>query len=80
MIENELFRVCPSGFLPGDTCSSQVLSIIHKMQKSFDESLPINVRVVFSDNPKTFDKKSTSQISGSLLKLIKIFSTVDKQG
>lgn len=50
------------------------------MQKSFDESLPINVRVVFSDNPKTFDKKSTSQNSGSLLKLIKNFSTVDKQG
>ena len=39
-IENEL---CQSGFLPGDSCTSQLLGIIHEIQKSFDESPPIAV-------------------------------------
>ena len=46
-IENELFTVCQSGFLPGDSCTSQLLSVIHEIQKSFDESPPIYVRCIF---------------------------------
>ena len=41
LIENEVFTVCQSGFLPGDSFISQLLSIIHEIQKSFDESPPI---------------------------------------
>ena len=36
--------VCQFGFLPGDSCTSQPFSIIHEIQKSFDGSLPIDVR------------------------------------
>ena len=41
--ENELFTVCQTGFLPGNSCTSQLLSIIHEIQKSFDESTPMDV-------------------------------------
>ena len=54
-IENELFTVCQSGFLPDDSCTSQILNIIQEIQKSF-ESPPIDVRVVFLDISKVFDK------------------------
>ena len=55
-IENELFTVCQSGFLPGGSCTLQLLSIIHEIQKSFDESPPIDVRRIFLDISKSFDK------------------------
>ena len=32
-IGNELFTVCQSGFLPGDSSTSHLLSIIHEIQK-----------------------------------------------
>ena len=35
-IENELFKVCHSGFLPGDSGTSRLWSIIHEIHKSFD--------------------------------------------
>ena len=55
-IENELFTVCQSGFLPGDSCTSQLLSIIHEIQKLFDESPPIDIKGIFLDISKAFDK------------------------
>ena len=45
-IENELFTVCQSGFLPGDSCTLRLLSIIHEIQNSFDESIPIDIEEV----------------------------------
>ena len=55
-IENKLFTVCYSGFLPGDSSTLQLLSITHEIQKSFDESPPIDVRAIFLDISKVFDK------------------------
>ena len=55
-IKNGLFTVCRSGFLPGISCTSELLSIIHEIQKSFDESPPINVRGILLDICKAFDK------------------------
>ena len=87
-IENELFTVCQSGFLPGDSCTSQLLSIIHEIQKSFDESPPIDVRSIFLDISKAFDKVwhkrliyklKSYGISGNLLKLIENYLTDRKQ-
>ena len=52
--ENKLFTECQSGFLPGDSCVSQLLSIVHEIQSSFDSSL--EVRAVFLDISKAFDK------------------------
>ena len=33
-LEGEHFTVCQSGFLTGDSCHSQLLSIIHKIQNT----------------------------------------------
>ena len=54
--ENELFAVCQSGFLPINSRTSQFLSTIHEIQKSFDESPPIDVRGIFLEISKAFDK------------------------
>ena len=78
-IKNELFTIFQSGFLPGDSCTSKLISIIHEIQKSFDESSPIDVRGIFLDISKAIDKvwhkglvcKVTSYgISGNPVKLI----------
>ena len=34
--KNELFTKCQSGFLPGDSCISQLLSIVHDINSSLD--------------------------------------------
>ena len=87
-IENELFTVCQTGFLPGNSCTLQPLSIIHEIQKSLDESPPIDVRSIFLDISKAFNKVwhkgpiyklKSYQISGNLLKLIENYLTGRKQ-
>ena len=35
-IQNKLFTECQSGFIPGDLCVPQLLSITHEIYKSFD--------------------------------------------
>ena len=87
-IENELFTVCQSGFLPDDSCTSQLLSIIHEMQKSFDKSPTIDVRGIFLNISKAFDKVwhkgfiyklKSYPISDKLLKLIENYLIDCKQ-
>ena len=34
--QNQLFTKCPSDFLPVDSCISQLLSIVHEINSSFD--------------------------------------------
>ena len=55
-ISNKLFTPSQSGFLPGDSCIAQLLSIIHKIQTAFDENPPVDVRGIFLDISKAFDK------------------------
>ena len=82
------FVVSQFGFLAGDSCTSQLLSIIHEIQKSFGESSPIDARGVIFDISKAFDKvwhkglayKLRSYgISGNLPKLIENYLTDRKQ-
>ena len=54
--KNQFFTECQSGFLPGDSCMSQLLSIIHNINSSFDCDPTINVRGVFLDISEVFDK------------------------
>ena len=86
--ENEFFIVCQSDFLPGDSCTSQLLSNTHETQKSFDASPPVDVRGIFLDISKAFDKVwhkgliyklKSYGISGNLLKLIKNYLIDHKQ-
>ena len=55
-ISNTLFTPSQSGFLPGDSCIAQLLSIIHEIQTVFDENPTADVRGVFLDISKAFDK------------------------
>ena len=63
---NKLFTSSQSGFLPGDSFIAQLLSIIHETQTAFDNNPTVDVRVVFLDIPKAFDKV---WYSGLLFKL-----------
>ena len=43
-LENKLFTTkCQSGFLPGDSCISQLLSVTHEIYKSFDCNRSVDV-------------------------------------
>ena len=78
--KNELFTKCQSGFLPGDSCVSQLLSIVHDINSSFDYDLTQDVRDVFLDISKAFDKVwhegllyklETYDIKGDVLNLLR---------
>ena len=51
-----MFTDCHSGFIPGNSCVSQLLSITQKIHKSFDCNPAEDVRGVFLDIFKAFDK------------------------
>ena len=54
---NGLFTPFQSGFPPGDSCITQLLSIIHEIHETaFDENLTVDVRGVFLGISKLFDK------------------------
>ena len=53
---NRLFIPSQSGFLPGDSGIAQLLSIIHEIQTAFDENPTVDVRGIFLDLSKAFDK------------------------
>ena len=52
--ENSLISQNQSGFTSGDSCTNQLLSIMHEIYKSFGED-PV-VWSVFLDISKAFDK------------------------
>ena len=54
--QNNLFTKCQSGFIPGDSCVAQLLSITRKIYQSFDCSPTRDVKEVFLDISKAFDK------------------------
>ena len=54
--DNKLFTRSQSGFLPGDPCIAQLLSMIHEIQTAFDNNPAVDVRGVFLDISKGFDK------------------------
>ena len=78
-IKNNLFTKSQSGFLPGDSCISQLLSITHEIYKLFDCNPPVDVRGTFLDIFKAFPKVwheglvfklQTYGINGKLLNLL----------
>ena len=42
--------------MPGDSCAAQLLSITHEIYKSFDYNPSLDIREVFVDISKAFDK------------------------
>ena len=54
--QNNLFTKFQSGFILGDSCVAQLLSITHEIYQSFDCSTTRDVKGVFFDISKAFDK------------------------
>ena len=55
-LSNKLFTPSQSVFLPGDSNIAQLLSILHEIQKAFDNNPTVDMRGVFLDISKAFDK------------------------
>ena len=53
---NRFFTHFQSGFLPGNSRIVQLLSKIHEIQTAFDEKPTLDVKGVFLDISKAFDK------------------------
>ena len=55
-MQNKLFTECQSGFIPGDSCVAQFLSMTQEIYKSFDCNPPADTRGIFLDTSKVFNK------------------------
>ena len=85
---NELLNPNQSGFRPNDSTINQLLSIVHTIFTAFDCNPPLDVRSVYLDTSKAFDrvwhegliyKLRRCGVSGNLLSLIKDFLANRKQ-
>ena len=56
LTNNNLITKNQSGFRPRDSCSNQLLDLIDTIHKSFDATPTLEVRAVFMDISKAFDK------------------------
>ena len=79
-LSNKLFTPSQSGFLPGDSSIVQLLSITHEIQTAFDNNPTVDVRGIFLDISKAFDKVwheslvfklKSYGVEGELLSLLK---------
>ena len=55
-LNETLFNANKSGFRQSDSCINQLLAITHEIFKLFDCNPSLEVRSVFLDISKTFDK------------------------
>ena len=83
-LQNKLFTPCQPGFIPGDSCVLQLLSITHEIYKSFGCKPPTDMRSTFLDISKAFDKVwhkglifklKTYGVEGNLLKVLENYLT-----
>ena len=88
LVANNLLNPCQSGFRPGDSAISQLLSITQTIHSAFDCDPTLEVRSVFLDISKAFDrvwhdgllyKLRRCGISGNLFNLLHSFLTNRKQ-
>ena len=56
MLEETLLNPNQSGFRPSDSCINQLLAITHEIFEAFDCNTALEVRSVFLDISKAFDK------------------------
>ena len=81
-IENNLLSPHQSDIIPGDSCVQQLISVTHEIYNAFDCNPSLEVRGVFLDISKAFDKVwhdgliyklKRNGINGDLLRLIESF-------
>ena len=82
LIEEKLLNPNQSGFRQSDSCINQLLAITHEIFEAFDCNPPLEVRTVFLDISKAFDKVwhegllyklKSMGISGELYNLLEIY-------
>ena len=56
VIQNNLLNNCQSDFRSNDSCINQLISITHNIYSTFDANPSLEVRGVFLDLSKVFDK------------------------
>ena len=87
-ITNKLITTNQSGFRPGDSTTNQLLYLVDEIHQAFDNPESFEVRAVFLDISKAFDKVwhdglifklRQNGISGSLLKLFQNYLSNRKQ-
>ena len=87
-VQNQLFTDCQSGFIPDDSCVLQLLSITQDIHKSFDCNPSQNIRGVFLDISKAFNKVwhegqffklKTYDVEGKLIMLLESYLKNRKQ-
>ena len=49
LVSNKLITKNQSGFVPGDSCTNQLLFLINEIHKAFKDSKPLEVRAIFLD-------------------------------
>ena len=54
--DHKLLNQCQSGFKKNDSCINQLVSINHEIYSAFDSNPSLEVRGVFLDLTKAFDK------------------------
>ena len=88
LVSCELLNPNQSGFRPGDSTINQLISITHTIFKAFDCNPPLDVRSVYLDLSKAFDrvwhdgliyKLKRCGVSGQLLSLVESFLKNRKQ-
>ena len=56
LVTNNLISKNQSGFRPGDLCTNQLLSFINEIHRAFDDKNCLEIRSVYLDMTKAFDK------------------------
>ena len=88
LVSSELLNPNQSGFRPSDSTVNQLISMTHTIFKAFDCNPPLDVRSVYLDISKAFDrvwhdgliyKLKRCGVSGNLLALINNFLKDRKQ-
>ena len=86
LVSSNLLNPNQSGFRPGDSTINKLISITHTIFKAFDCNPPLDVRSVYLDISKAFDrvwhdgliyKLKRCGLSGDLLHLSKVFSRIE---
>ena len=62
-----MLSVRQSGFCPGDSCVHQLISIVHDIYNDFNINPSLEVRGVFLDISKAFDRLRHKSLQGSIL-------------
>ena len=85
---NNLITKNQSGFVPGDSCTNQLLFLINEIHEAFENPSCLEVRAVFLDMSKAFDKVwhdglifklKQNGVSGNLLKFFESYLCNRKQ-